>query len=234
MRVEVFSDESWAAAVAALWREKLAQQPHSALILPTGETTTPVYRLIAADDVLAAADLFLLDEFGLPTGHPARCDSMIQRDLLGLLPRPAHSFHALDIDADDLDAECRRYEELVRSRGIDLALLGLGGNGHLGLNEPGSGPDTVTRVVELTPETGERAGAYGGQAFPTWGVTMGISTLLAADELWLLVTGSHKAEILRRALTADIGPEVPATFLRTHPGAMVLADESAAALLGDG
>jgi glucosamine-6-phosphate deaminase len=119
----------------------------------------------------------------------------------------------------------------VRDGGLTLAILGLGGNGHLGLNEPGSGRETITRVVQLTPDTGGHATSYGSDTPATWGVTLGIDTLLAAEELWLLVTGTHKAEILARAMTDDIGPDLPATFLRTHQNVTVLADEDAAALL---
>lgn len=180
---------------------------------------------------LSASTIFVLDEFGLPAGTAARCDEMIRRDLLDLLPTQPGAVHALDIDAIDLEAECRRYETAVTEGGLALAMLGLGGNGHLGLNEPGSSSETVTRVVRLTPETGGHATSYGSDSAATWGVTLGIATLLAANELWLLVTGAHKAEILVRTLNDEIGPDVPATFLRTHPNVTVFADEEAASLL---
>lgn len=180
---------------------------------------------------LSASTIFLLDEFGLAPGTAARCDEMIRRDLLERLAAPPGAVHTLDTEATDLEAECRRYEVLARDGGLALAMLGLGGNGHLGLNEPGSQPDTTTRVVELTPETGGHATSYGSDTVATWGMTLGIANLLEAGELWLLVTGAHKAEILARTLHGDIGPEVPATFLRTHRNVTVIADEEAAGLL---
>ena len=191
-----------------------------------------MYRSFAqAGGDLSSSTIFVLDEFGLPPGTAARCDEMIQRDLLDFLPAPPGAVHALDVDAPDLEAECLRYEAAVNDGGLALAMLGLGGNGHLGLNEPGSGSDTVTRVVQLTPETGGHATSYGSDDPATWGMTLGIASLLAADELWLLVTGAHKAEILVRSMNDEIGPDVPATFLRTHPNVTVFADEAAAALL---
>jgi len=180
---------------------------------------------------LSRSTIFVLDEFGLPPGTAARCDEMIRRDLLERLAAPPRIVHAIDVDAADLEGECRRYEDLVRDGGLTLAILGLGGNGHLGLNEPGSGHETITRVVQLTPDTGGHATSYGSDTPATWGVTLGIDTLLAAEELWLLVTGTHKAEILARAMTDDIGPDLPATFLRTRQNVTVFADEDAAALL---
>jgi len=191
-----------------------------------------MYRSFAeAGGDLSESTIFLLDEFGLPPGTAARCDEMIRRDLLQRLAAPPHLVHAIDVDAADLEGECRRYEELVGNGGLALAILGLGGNGHLGLNEPGSGPETITRVVELTPETGGHATSYGSDTAATWGVTLGLAALLAAEELWLLVTGTHKAEILARTMNGDIGPDVPATFLRTHHNVTVFADEDAASLL---
>jgi glucosamine-6-phosphate deaminase len=86
-------------------------------------------------------------------------------------------------------------------------------------------------VVELTPETGRNVESYGSDAPATWGVTLGIDTLLASDELWLLVTGRHKAAVLARTINGAIGAEVPSTYLRTHPNVTVFADEQAAALL---
>jgi glucosamine-6-phosphate deaminase len=118
----------------------------------------------------------------------------------------------------------------VDSGGLDLTLLGLGGNGHIGLNEPGTTADSPTRVVRLAVSTKEAAGRYGSGQEPEWGMTLGMRSILDSQEIWLLVTGSHKTEILDQVLNGPIGPEVPASFLRTHPNIVVLADRSAAGL----
>ena len=152
---------------------------------------------------------------------------MLERSLLGLIDTTPASMHSIDVAADDVAAACRRYDAEVAAVGLDLTVLGLGANGHLGLNEPGSEPDSPTRVIELHETTVANAAAYGRGAAPQWGVTLGMGPLLASREIWLLVTGAAKAEILHRALTGPIGPQVPASYLQTHPNAVVLADQAA-------
>jgi glucosamine-6-phosphate deaminase len=105
-------------------------------------------------------------------------------------------------------------------------------NGHVGLNEPGSGPDSPTRVVGTAAATQEAAlRRYGAGRAPVTGITLGMDRLLAAGEIWLLVTGSRKADILARALNGPEGDDCPASFLRRHPRLWVIADEGAAARL---
>ena len=97
-----------------------------------------------------------------------------------------------------------RYRDLIDDGGLDLAVLGLGMNGHLGLNEPGSGAHQPTRVVELTAETREGARRYGANPPPTWGLAVGLAEILAAREVWLLVTGPTKAEVLDRVINGPV------------------------------
>ncbi len=231
LRLEVFDDDEWADRVADRWATVMRDAPASRLCLPTGETPVPVYVEAARLIDFTAATVFMLDEFDLPAGHPARCDSTLRRDLLDHLAAPPAAVHTLNPAAPDPAAECRRYESLVHRQGLDLTLLGLGGNGHLGLNEPGSTADAPTRVVRLAPSTIEAAARYGPNAEPEAGMTLGMHSILASNEIWLLVSGAHKAEILVQTLSGPIGPNVPATYIRNHPNALVLADRSAAGLL---
>lgn len=225
-KLEVYPDASWAGAVADLLVERA--RPGLRLCIPTGDTVRPLYRELAGRTDLEGVQLFLLDEFGgLPEGDPGRCAVMITHDLLDRLDQ-APSIMAPDVDSPEPGLAARRYGSLVADGGIDLALVGLGGNGHVGMNEPGSAPDSETRVVELARSTAEHAREYGATAAPRWGITIGLLELLRAGELWLLVTGEHKSEILARSLEGPIGPEVPASLLRRHPDLRVLADESAA------
>ena len=154
---------------------------------------------------------------------------MLQRSLLGLIDTAPASLHSIDVADDDVAAACHRYDAEVADGGLDLTVLGLGTNGHLGLNEPGSEPDSSSRVVDLHETTVANAAAYGTGPAPQWGVTLGMGPLLASREIWLLVTGAAKAEILHRSLTDPIGPEVPASYLQTHPNVAVLADQAAMA-----
>ena len=232
--VEILPSDAWVEAVAGRWLELAADDPTMRLNLPTGATPRPVYREVAGRGIdLSAAEVFLLDEFaGLPAGDPGRCDTMLHTDLLEQLSQPPAVVHTFDMAAIDLTAMCARYEAVIGDSGLDLSLLGLGGNGHIGLNEPGSAIDTRTRVVDLDPTTSAAAGAYGaGGPGPTRGVTMGVGTLLESKTIWLLVTGAHKADILAQTVRGPIGPGVPASFLREHADTIVFADEAAAAQL---
>jgi glucosamine-6-phosphate deaminase len=198
------------------------------LCLPTGQTPLPFFEQFDAQ-ALARSTVFLLDEFGLPVGHPARCDSLLQRALLDRVV-PNH-FERPRSEAEDLEAECRRYHRAVTDGGLELTVLGLGRNGHVGLNEPGSAKDTATRRVELTEETIEGTRRYGADPPPTWGIALGLSEILASDEIWLLVSGEHKAEVLASALSGPETSTLPASFLQSHQSLTVFADRAAAARL---
>lgn len=226
--LEVIPDEVWADHVAARWLTFMEAKPTARLCLPTGDTPRPVYERAAATIGLRQSEVFLLDEFCLPVGDPARCDEVFRSDLLARLSIAPGVVHRFDPQALDLAAECERIDRLVNGN-LDLTLLGLGGNGHLGLNEPGSKATDPTRVVHLAPMTRTAAtDRYRSAVEPECGLTLGMRAILASKEIWLLVTGEHKTEILARTLNGAIGPDVPASFLRTHPNVTVLADESAA------
>jgi glucosamine-6-phosphate deaminase len=229
----VAAAERWPATVAGLLLERLGTNPRLRVCLPTGVTPRPVYDVVArraagGGPTFGQAQVFLLDEFGLPAGHPARCDEMLRRDLLARLDPPPARVHRLDPAAPDLGAECARYRALVVEGGLDLVLLGLGRNGHVGLNEPGTPADAPTRRVDLAAATVQAASRYGAvEDPPTWGLTLGLEEILAAREVWLLVTGADKGAVLRRVLTGPVGPAVPASFLRGHANARLLVDDEA-------
>jgi glucosamine-6-phosphate deaminase len=204
--------------------------------LPTGDTPSPVYAALVAaarrgDVSLASATVVLLDEWvGLPPGDPARCDARIRDELIDRLGGPP-DFVPIDVDAGDPEAAARSHDAVV-ARGLDLAVLGLGANGHVGFNEPGSEPADGTRVVVLADASREAATArYGAGSTPVAGITVGLARLLEAGECWLLVTGERKAAVLRRALDEPEGPDCPASYLRRHPRLTVFADEAAASRL---
>lgn len=227
IRLEVFEDADWADQVVERWSAWMQRCPKPRLCLPTGETPAPVYAKAVSHIDFHDATVFMLDEFDLPRGHPARCDEMFRRDFLDRLSESPGAVHALDPAAPDPGAECRRFAALVDKAGLDLTLLGLGGNGHLGLNEPGSSADAPTRVVRLAPSTIAAAGRYGPDAKPERGMTLGMRAILDSKEIWLLVTGSHKTGILNRVLSDPIGLNLPASYLREHSNVTVFADRSA-------
>lgn len=230
-RFEIFEDNDWAAEVARKFSTKLLCHPAARICLPTGETPRPAYVAAAPMVKLDAATVFLLDEFELPDGSSGRCDFMLERDLLGSLAQPPAVYHRLNASADDPNVEVARFDNLVADGGLDLVLLGLGGNGHLGLNEPGTAPDSPTRQTDIAPSTTQAAERYDPDAKPTRGMTLGLNRILAADEIWLLVTGAHKASPLERMINGSIGSDMPASFLRSHANTTVFADRSAARLI---
>jgi glucosamine-6-phosphate deaminase len=228
------SKEAWAAMVAALFIARLKARADLRVCLPTGLTPVPIYDRIAAsvtagDVSFARADVFLLDEFGGVTpDDPGRCDRMLERFLIARVDLPPARFHRLDL-ACDLDAVCRAYEARI-GEGCDLALLGIGTNGHVGMNEPGAARDSLTRRVTLTPDTIAASARYfGHDRLPTWGVTMGLGTLRRSGEIWILASGAAKSAIVERTLHGPVTTDVPATQLRDHPSVLLIADDEAAA-----
>lgn len=236
VRLVVVAAADWASAVAVELAARLRARPALRLCLPTGETPTPLYAALVEAEAegrisFAEATLVMLDEWvGLPPGDPARCDVRLRGELLDRLRTPPAAFVAIDVDGPDPEAAAARHD--AAARGLDLALLGLGLNGHVGFNEPGSRPDDPTRLVRLAASSREAATArYGATRVPTAGITLGLARLREADEAWLLVTGGRKAAALRRALVDPEGPDSPASCLRRHRRLTVFADDAAAALL---
>lgn len=233
--LEVIPRGEWAGTVAAWLAARLQARPDLRVCLPTGDTPSPVYaELVAAtwrgDVSLASATVVQLDEWvGLPPDDPARCDHRLHGELLDQL-EAAPRFVRVDVDGPDPEAAAGAHD--VAAARLDLAVLGLGMNGHVGFNEPGSRPEDPTRLVRLAVSSREAATArYGATRVPTAGITIGLARLLEAGECWLLATGERKAGILRRALDEPEGPDCPASYLRRHPRLVVLADEEAASQL---
>lgn len=231
----VLPTAAWADHVADLLVDRLRDRPDLVVCLPTGTTPLPVYerlpgRLRDRGTAAARATLVLLDEYlGLPPDHPARCDRTLERTVLGRLEPPAPAFVAFDVDGSDPAAACAAFDRAIAARGVlDVVVLGLGRNGHVGMNEPGSPADAPTRVVELTPSSRAAAIGYGADLPPTHGVTLGMAGILAAREIWLLATGPEKAVVLAAALDGPATPDVPASLLRHHQGLRVIVDVPAA------
>jgi len=232
-RPEILSASTWADRVAALLADRLAARPELVVCLPTGSTPLPVYErlpsVLAARDVSAAhATVVLLDEYlGLRPGHPARCDALLGKVVVDRL-RPARTI-VFDVDQQEPAAACAAFDrDIAAVGGLDLVVLGLGRNGHIGMNEPGSAPNAPTRVIGLAPSTREAAIRYGADPPPTHGVTLGMAGILATPEIWLLATGAEKAGILAATLDGPVTPEVPASLLRDHPGLRIIVDDAAA------
>ncbi len=215
---------------------RLRARPDLRLILPTGHTPLGMYEVLrghAADGSLSAdrASLFQLDEYvGLAPDDPRSYAAYLRRELAGI---PFAKVNGLDGAAPDPDAECARHQALLDEAPIDLAVLGLGRDGHVAFDEPGSSSTSPVRRVRLHETTrADAAAGFGGlDQVPREALTVGLGTLLEARELIMLVSGGAKAEALRAMLEDDAGPALPASLIRDHPRLTIVCDAAAAKLL---
>ena len=242
MEVVLCANASDAAALASdAIARLLDRKPEAVLGLATGSSPLGVYdelagRVRSGSLSLARASGFLLDEYvGLPGDHEQSYRSVIDRDLVSKVDLdPAH-VHGLDGVARDLVAECSSYEEVIaRAGGIDLQLLGIGADGHIGFNEPGSSLASRTRIKTLTEQTRrDNARFFGGDidAVPRHCLTQGIGTVMEARHVVLLAAGPAKAEALRQLVEGPVSASWPATALQLHPHVSVLLDPEASSSL---
>jgi glucosamine-6-phosphate deaminase len=225
---------------AELVAAALGRDPALVLGLITGATALPVYAALGRRHregglSFARATSFNLDEYvGLTREDPLSCAAFMQAHLFGAIDLdPARAFFP-DVLADGLDGACAAYEAAIaRAGGIDLQLLGIGRNGHLGMNEPGAPLEGRTRTETLTEGTlADNARQYApGTRLPARGVTLGLGTILDAREIVLLAFGAHKAPAIAAALEGPISPACPASVLRRHPRVTAVIDRAAAARL---
>ncbi len=226
--------------VARLIQGALNRKPHLVLGLATGRTMEAVYADLVGLYKQGNLDFslcrtFNLDEYiGLPVGDKNSYRSYMNERLFKQVNIDPRNTHLPDGMAADLDAECQRYETLIREcNGIDLQLLGIGKSGHIGFNEPLSALLSRTRPKALTPVTiRENASQFEDPGrMPRRAITMGVGTILECKRLVVLVTGPSKAEILTKAVEGPITGMVSASAIQMHPRCTVVCDESAAASL---
>ena len=233
--------ERAARLTARLIANALRTKPGLVLGLATGRTMEQVYDELTALHCAEGLDFshcttFNLDEYiGLAKDHPFSYHEYMRRQLFKRVNIDPARTHLPDGVAPDLDAECAHYEELIRlAGGIDVQLLGIGIDGHIGFNEPLSALRSRTRQKALTPATiAQNVALCGGdpEAMPRRALTMGVGTILEARECLMLVTGEDKAEILSRAVEGPITAMVTGSALQLHPRCRVIVDEAAASLL---
>src|SRR5918993_886957 len=215
---------------------------HAVLGLATGSTPIGVYRELIRmhqQEGLSFADVvtFNLDEYyPMDPGSIHSYHRFMWENLFAHLDIPASQVHIPrgDVRRDEVEMECRRYEEAIHAAGgIDLQLLGIGRTGHIGFNEPGSGAESRTRQVTLDLVTRKDTAAdfFGEENVPREAITMGVATILEAREILMLATGEHKADIVRRAVEGEVDHDVAATFLQRHPNTTFYLDRPAAAAL---
>jgi glucosamine-6-phosphate deaminase len=228
--------------IAQVIQERRAAGKRPVLGLATGSTPIGVYRELIRmhrDEGLSFADVvtFNLDEYyPMDPGSIHSYHRFMWENLFSQLDIPPANVHIPrgDVRRDEVEAECRRYEDAIAAAGgIDLQLLGIGRTGHIGFNEPGSGAESRTRVVTLDLVTRKDTAAdfFGEENVPREAITVGVATIFDAREIIMLATGEHKADIVRRAVEGEVDHEVAATFLQQHPNTTFYLDGPASAAL---
>ncbi|HKM38746.1 MAG TPA: glucosamine-6-phosphate deaminase [bacterium] len=238
MNIEIVADyNALSKKAAAIVLNKIAQKPELVLALPTGNSPIGMYKELVQTQQTGGADLsriwvFTLDEYAhLPAADPHSFAFFMQCHLIDPLGIESRFDH-IQGEAPDLPAECKRYEEAIAAKGgLDLAVLGLGVNGHIAFNEPGTPFDSRTQLVDLTASTRHANADYFAGSFiiPRQGITMGIGTILEAKEILVLASGKSKAQIVARIFASNPSPGLPASALKEHPRVSWLLDRDAAA-----
>ena len=235
-KIQVFRDyEALSRAAAEAVAGKLRANPEAVLLLPTGTTPLGMYRRLVemhAGEGLsfARATFFNLDEYlGLTADHPASYHVYMRENFYGLVDADLRRVHVPEGNAPDPQAECERYERMMAEvGGVDLCVLGIGRNGHVGFNEPGASFDSRTRIVRLAETTRlVNAGDFEGGCAPERAITVGMRTIFESREILLLASGANKARAVAAA-GGEVSEAVPASMLRHHPVATFLLDQEAA------
>lgn len=239
MNIQVYdTEEQTNEAAAGLIGGLVRLKPRAVLGLATGSTPLGIYRNLVRDYKegllhFHQVTTFNLDEYvGLSGDHPASYRAFMQEHLFDHVDLPSSQAHVPNGAAPDLEEECRRYEALLAAEGpVDLQVVGIGLNGHIGFNEPGRELKPCTHVVDLAEET-RRANARffaNLQDVPKQAVTMGIRNIMQARTILLVAKGAEKADIVRRALRGPITTDCPASLLQVHPRVVVMLDRAAGA-----
>jgi glucosamine-6-phosphate deaminase len=232
MQLTVCDDAATLSRQAArLFAERLRDHPGLTMAVPAGRTPRGMYAELAADhaadpSLFSRMHVFAVDELCPPAPSDGYFWRQIRAEFLHWARIVSAQLHPFAVDTPDLISMCRRYEAAIHAAGgLDVVVLGLGPNGHLASNEPGSAFDSATRPVDLVPGTvayiltdAVIQGPVSSRA-----VTLGLSTILDAREVVVLVDGAHKRAALRAMLEGPVTPDVPASILQRHPRCTVLA-----------
>ena len=208
--------------------------------LATGSTPNPTYQELIRRHTeeglsFAHCQAFLLDEYlGLPKSHNESYYATIRRELTGQVDIPDLDVHSLDGTATDPAAAVHDYEQAIKDAGgVDIQILGIGANGHIAFNEPGSAHDSRTRVINLHEQTIADNARFFDSAdeVPRQALTQGIGTIMEAKNLILIATGANKADAVKALIEGPVTTDSPASAIQNHPNVTVILDEAAASEL---
>lgn len=228
-----YNYEELCIAAAKEIAEHIKEKPGCMLGLATGNTPLGVYSELVRMNKNGEVDFsrvraLNLDEyFGIPLNHPATCNTYLEEHLYRHVNINNENIFRLNSEAASGDEEGKRYEKvIIENGGMDILILGIGRNGHLGFNEPGTPFETTTHTAKLTDITKVcNVQLFGSvEQMPDYGITMGIKTIMMARKCMLLANGENKSEIVYKALNGPIVPDVPASVLQLHQNVSVILD----------
>ena len=240
MHIVVCKDyEEMSRRAAEIVAEQIKKRPDGLISFPGGDTPLGMVHVFA-DMVnegkvdISRTHYVSLDEWvGLSNEDEGSCGLFNQQNLLSRLQHPFAGTHIINGAAEDIESERLALNDYISQYGpLDVSVLGIGMNGHLGFNENGVDFDLDAHIIPLSETTLKVMTKYFGEKFhPTHGISQGIRQIMAAKTVILIANGAHKAEILKKAVHGPVTNEVPASVLQNHPNCYVVADEAAAALL---
>lgn len=238
IRVKDYEEMSKTASSYIL--EKLKQLDAPVIGLATGSTPEGLYRLLVEENKKGNVSFenvttFNLDEYtNIEPSDPNSYHYFMNKHLLDHIDIPKNQIHLPNGNAENLEAECQEYEHKIFEAGkIDLQVLGIGVNGHIGFNEPGTPFTSRTHIVTLDESTREANSRFFNSIdeVPTQAITMGIGTIMESSEILMLISGEQKADTLNRLLNGEVSEEFPASVLHNHSKVTVIADEAACSKL---
>lgn len=240
MHIVVCKDyEEMSRRAAEIVAEQVKKRPDGLISFPGGDTPLGMVHVFA-DMVnegkvdISRTHYVSLDEWvGLSSEDEGSCGLFNQQNLLSRLQHPFAGTHIINGAAEDIESERVALNDYISQYGpLNVSVLGIGMNGHLGFNENGVDFDLDAHIIPLSETTLKVMTKYFGEKFhPTHGISQGIRQIMAAKTVILIANGAHKAEILKKAVHGPVTNEVPASVLQNHPNCYVVADEAAAALL---
>lgn len=231
--------EEMSQKAASLVAESIEKNPSALISFPGGDTPLGMVHTFA-DMVndgkvdISKVRYVSLDEWvGLSDTDEGSCGLFNRTELLARLKRPFADVHLINGAAQDIEAERRALDDYIAANGpLDVSVLGIGMNGHLGFNEDGVDFAQNAHIIPLSDTTKRVMCKYFGDKFhPEYGISQGIQQIMAAKKVILIANGAHKAQIIKQALHGEVSNRVPASILQNHPNCYVVVDEAAAAEL---
>ncbi len=238
MKIEILDDhETLSQQAAGRIVGQVRAQPASVICCASGDTPRRMCRIVADEIARQHVDfgrvaLIGLDEWlGIDPSNEGSCHYFFRNEVLHPWKLREDQIHLFDAFAHDPLVECRKMDQLIRERGgLDLMIVGIGMNGHIGFNEPGQPFDLYSHVADLDKTTRSVGQKYFKEkTVLTQGITLGLQHLLEAKEVILMASGSAKVDVVARALTGPVTEQMPASVLRRHANATVMLDKEAAA-----